>query len=48
MLVVLWETAEQAARSPEERGPRDCAALARFAAASTRETAPVWEVNARV
>jgi len=50
MMIVLWETADQAARPLNRYGDRFLRALASIAAISTGNRAPmsVWEVNARV
>ena len=50
MMIVLWETAEQARRPLNDYGQRFLRALASVAAISTgnREPISVWEVNARV
>ena len=50
LMLVLWETADQANRSLNEYGQRFLKALASIAAISTGNRAPisVWEVNARV
>jgi hypothetical protein len=49
MMIVLWETAEQANRALSEYGQRFLKALAEIAAISTGNRVPmsVWEVNAR-
>jgi len=50
LMIVLWETAEQANRSLNEYGQRFLKALAGVAAITTGNRAPIsiWEVNARV
>jgi hypothetical protein len=50
MMIVLWETAEQAARPLAEHGQAFLRALASIAAITTgnRKPVSVWEVNARV
>src|SRR5262249_35445228 len=50
MMIVLWETADQAARPLSRYGDRFLRALASIAAISTgnRQPMSVWEVNARV
>ena len=50
MMVVFWETAEQAARPLNEYGGRFLQALASIIAISTgnRQPMSVWEVNAQV
>ena len=50
LMLILWETADQANRSLSEYGQRFLKALASIAAISTGNRAPisVWEVNARV
>jgi hypothetical protein len=50
MMIVLWETAEQAGRSLDEYGQRFLKALANIAGITTGNRAPIslWEVNARV
>jgi len=50
LMIVLWETAEQAHRSLDRYGQRFLMALANVAAITTGNRAPisVWEVNARV
>jgi len=50
MMIVLWETAEQAGRPLAEYGGSFLRALASIAAISTgnRQPMSVWEVNARV
>ena len=50
MMIVLWETAEQAARPLAEYGQAFLRALASIAAITTgnRKPVSVWEVNARV
>src|SRR6201991_4931197 len=50
LMIVLWETAEQAHRSLNEYGQGFLEALASIAAISTGNRAPlsVWEVNARI
>jgi hypothetical protein len=49
LMIVLWETAEQANRSLSDYGQRFLKALAEIAGISTGNRAPmsVWEVNAR-
>jgi hypothetical protein len=50
LMVVLWETADQARRPLNEYGEGFLKALASVAAISTGNRAPIsiWEVNARV
>jgi hypothetical protein len=50
MMIILWDTAEQARRPLNDYGPGFLKALASIAAISTgnREPISVWEVNARV
>jgi hypothetical protein len=50
LMVVLWETADQAQRPLNEYGEDFLKALASVAAISTGNRAPIsiWEVNARV
>jgi hypothetical protein len=50
LMLILWETADQANRSLSAYGQRFLKALASIAAISTGNRAPisVWEVNARV
>jgi len=50
LMLVLWETVEQANRSLSEYGQQFLKALASIAAITTGNRAPisVWEVNARV
>jgi hypothetical protein len=50
LMLILWETADQANRSLNEYGQRFLKALASIAAISTGNRAPIsiWEVNARV
>ena len=50
MMIVLWETKEQAERPLPDYGPGFLKALAHIAAISTGNRAPVavWEVNAKV
>jgi hypothetical protein len=50
LMLILWETADQANRSLSEYGQRFLKALASIAAISTGNRAPIsiWEVNARV
>jgi len=50
LMIILWETAEQAHRPPNEYGEQFLKALASVAAISTGNRAPisVWEVNARI
>jgi len=50
LMLVLWETAEQAARPLNEYGGRFLQALASVIAISTgnRQPMSVWEVNAQV
>jgi hypothetical protein len=49
MMIILWETADQANRALSDYGQRFLKALADIAAISTGTRAPisVWEVNAR-
>ncbi|HEY1369258.1 MAG TPA: hypothetical protein VGF23_19190 [Gaiellaceae bacterium] len=49
MMIILWETADQANRALSDYGQRFLKALANIAAISTGTRAPisVWEVNAR-
>ena len=50
LMLILWETADQANRSLNEYGQRFLKALASITAISIGNRAPisVWEVNARV
>jgi len=50
MMIILWETADQARRPLNEYGQGFLRALASVAAISTgnREPIGIWEVNARV
>ena len=50
MMIILWETAEQAHRPLNEYGEQFLKALASITAISTGNRAPisVWEVNARI
>jgi hypothetical protein len=50
LMIVLWETVEQAARPLSEYGSRFLQALAHVMEISSGQRAPisVWEVNARV
>jgi hypothetical protein len=50
LMLILWETADQANRSLNEYGQRFLKALASIAAISTGNRAPIsiWDVNARV
>jgi hypothetical protein len=50
MMLVLWETEEQARRPLDEYGPEFLKALANITAISTGNRAPigVWDVNAKV
>ena len=50
MMIVLWETEEQANRPLPDYGPGFLKALAQIAAISTgnRQPMSVWDVNARV
>jgi hypothetical protein len=50
LMLILWETSDQANRSLSEYGQRFLKALASIAAISTGNRAPIsiWEVNARV
>jgi hypothetical protein len=50
LMIILWETADQANRSLSKYGQRFLKALASIAAISTGNRAPIsiWEVNARV
>jgi hypothetical protein len=50
LMLILWETADQANRSLSEYGQRFLKALAGVTAISTGNRAPIsiWEVNARV
>jgi hypothetical protein len=50
LMIVLWESAEQAQRSLSDYGQRFLKALASIAAITSGNRAPitVWEVNARV
>jgi len=50
LMIILWETTEQANRALNDYGQRFLKALASIAAISTGNRAPisVWEVNARI
>ena len=50
MMVMLWETEEQANLPPSQRGPGFLKALAEIAGISTGNRSPIttWEVNAQV
>jgi hypothetical protein len=50
MMIILWETAEQAERPLSDYGPQFLQALAKITAITTgnREPMSIWEVNAKV